>query len=195
MVTANSVKFSSVSCKISPSTTGEPSDSTFDSKSLLFGLRSRQDCGNTIVAFVLLSVETIWAAKHHTRVHHYAKTSRWPLNPSPNTYMICFDACPPVREITWRDVTSRIRIFLNPQLFLSGYCYRPHAYGEFASKSGNYWIRSPEWKFLNPITFRICVDGRIRIFSDTMTLQNWRKCLPRKCKYGRRSKAKSFCAP
>ena len=102
MVTANSVKFSSVSCKISPSTTGEPSRSTFDSQSLLFGLRSRQDWGNTIIAFVLHSVGTIWAAKHHTKVHHYAKTSRWPSNPSPNTYMICFDACPPVREITWR---------------------------------------------------------------------------------------------
>ena len=91
--------------------------------------------------------------------------------------------------------STRIRIFLNPQLFLSGYGYRPHAYGQFASKSGNFWIRSPEWKFLNSITFRIRVDGRIRIFSDTMTSQNWRKCLPRKFKYGRRSKAKSFCAP
>ena len=91
--------------------------------------------------------------------------------------------------------STRIRIFLNPQLFLSGYGYRPHAYGEFASKSGNFWIRSSEWKFLNPITFRIRVDGRIRIFSDTMTSQNWRKCLPRKFKYGCRSKAKSFCAP
>ena len=81
--------------------------------------------------------------------------------------------------------STRIRIFLNPQLFLSGYGYRPHAYGEFANKSGNFLIRSPEWKFLNPITFRIRVDGRIRIFSDTMTSQNWRRCLPRKFKYGR----------
>jgi len=91
--------------------------------------------------------------------------------------------------------STRVRMFFDPQLFLSGYGYRPHAYGEFASKSGNFLIRSPEWKFLNPITFRIRVDGRIRIFSDTMTSQNWRKCLPRKFKYGRRSKAKSFCAP
>ena len=89
--------------------------------------------------------------------------------------------------------STRIRIFLNPKLFLSGYGYRPHAYGEFARKSGNFLIRTPEWKLLNPITFRIRVDGRIRILSDTMTSQNWRKCLPRK--YGRRSKAKSFCAP
>ena len=34
--------------------------------------------------------------------------------------------------------STRIRIFLNPQFFLSGYGYRPHAYGEFASKSGNF---------------------------------------------------------
>ena len=71
----------------------------------------------------------------------------------------------------------------------------PHVSKEFASKSGNFLIRSPEWKFLNPITFRIRVDGRIRIFSDTMTSQNWRQYLPRKFKYGRRSKANSFCAP
>ena len=53
-------------------------------------------------------------------------------------------------------------------------------------------IRSPEWKFLNPITFRIRVDGRIRIFSDTMSSQNWRQYLPRNFKHGRRSKANSF---
>ena len=29
-------------------------------------------------------------------------------------------------------------------------------------ESGNFWIRSPEWKLLNPILFRISVDGRIR---------------------------------
>ena len=79
--------------------------------------------------------------------------------------------------------------------FLSGYGYRPHAYGEFASKSGNFLIRSPERKFFNPITFRIRLDGRIRIFSDTMSSQNWRQYLPRKFKHSRRSKANSFCAP
>ena len=54
-------------------------------------------------------------------------------------------------------------------------------------------IRSPAWK--SPVTFRIRVDGRIRIFSDTMTSQNWRQNLPRKFKYGRRSKANSLCDP
>ena len=61
--------------------------------------------------------------------------------------------------------------------------------------SGNFWIRSPDWKFLIPITFPIRVDGRIRIFSDTMTSQNWRQHLPRKFKLGRRSKVNGFCAP
>ena len=36
-----------------------------------------------------------------------------------------------------RGLTTRIRIFLNPQLFLSGYGYRPHVSGEFDSESGN----------------------------------------------------------
>ena len=88
-----------------------------------------------------------------------------------------------------------IQIFLNPQLFLPGYGYCPHAYGEFASKSGNFSLRSPEWKFFNPIIFQIRVDGRIRIFSDTMSSQNWRQYLPRKFKHSRRSKANSSCAP
>ena len=70
----------------------------------------------------------------------------------------------------------------------------PQAHGELASKSGNFWIRSPEWKF-NPITFRVRVDGRSRIFSDTMSSQNWRQYLPRKFRHGRRSEENSFCAP
>ena len=32
--------------------------------------------------------------------------------------------------------STHIRIFSNPQLFLSGYGYRPHASGEFDSESG-----------------------------------------------------------
>ena len=58
-----------------------------------------------------------------------------------------------------------------------------------------FYSRYPEWKFLNPITFRIRVDGRIRIFSDTISSQKWPQNLPRKFKQGRLSKANSFCAP
>ena len=85
MVTANSVKCSSFSCNIFPSKTGEPSRSTFDAQSLLFGLPSRHDCGNTTVSFVLFWVGTIWAAKHRTKVHYYSKTSRLPSNRSSDT--------------------------------------------------------------------------------------------------------------
>ena len=42
--------------------------------------------------------------------------------------------------------STRIRIFLNPQLFLSGYGLRPHASGKFGSESRYFLIRSPEWK-------------------------------------------------
>ena len=35
-----------------------------------------------------------------------------------------------------RAPSTRMRIFLNPQLFLSGYGFRPYASGEFGSESG-----------------------------------------------------------
>ena len=103
MVTANSVKFSSVTYKIFPSNTGEPSRSTFDAQSLLFGLRSRHDCGNTTISFVLLCVGTIWAVKHRTKVHYYAKTSRLPSNRSSDTYDLfwCLSSTPR-NHVTWR---------------------------------------------------------------------------------------------
>ena len=84
MVTANSVKCCSVSCKIFPSKLRRASQvarrSTFDAQSLHFGLRSRHDCGNTIISFVLLSVGTIWAAKHRTKVHHWCENFKITFN-------------------------------------------------------------------------------------------------------------------
>ena len=62
-----SVKFSSVICKIIPSNTSEPSHSTFDAQSLLFGVPSRHDCGNTIKFFCPLNDSS------STQVHHSAK--------------------------------------------------------------------------------------------------------------------------
>ena len=104
MVTANSVKFNCVIYKIFPSNTGEPSRSTFDAKGLLFGLRSRHYCGNTIISFVLLSVETIWAAKHLTKVHHWAKPSRLPSNRTSDTYDLfwCLSSTSQ-NHVTWRQ--------------------------------------------------------------------------------------------
>ena len=33
------------------------------------------------------------------------------LQIGPRTHTICFDACPPLREITWRDVTSEMGLY------------------------------------------------------------------------------------
>ena len=86
-----------------PSNTGEPSRSMFDAQGLLFGLRSRHYCGNTIISFVLLSVGTIWAAKHRTKVHHWAKTSRLPSTWSLDTYDLFWCLSSTSRNhVTWR---------------------------------------------------------------------------------------------
>lgn len=43
----------------------------------------------------------------------------------------------------------------------------------FPAVSGNFWKRSPEWKFFYPIRIRIRVDGRIRKFANTLTSFSW----------------------
>ena len=43
----------------------------------------------------------------------------------------------------------------------------------FLSVSGNFWKRSPEWKFFYPIRIRIRVDSRIRKFANTLTSFSW----------------------
>ena len=96
MVTVNSVKFSSVTYKIFPSNTGEPSRSTFDAQSLLFGLRFRHYCGNTIISFVLVSVGTIWAAKRCTKFSIERKLQD-SLQLAPRTHTICFDSIRTIR--------------------------------------------------------------------------------------------------
>ena len=112
MVTANSVKFSSVTYKIFPSNMGEHGRSTFDAKGFLFGLRSRHYCGNTIVSFVLLGVGTIWAAKHRTKVHYYAKTSRLPSNRSSDTYDLFWCLSSTSRNhVTWRHFWNGSIVF------------------------------------------------------------------------------------
>ena len=70
------------------------------------------------------------------------------------------------------DPSTRIGIFLKPQLFLSGFSFRPPIYSEFTCESAIFLIRSPEWKFLNPQTFWNRVDRRIRIFFNPMTWQS-----------------------
>ena len=61
-------------------------------------------------------------------------------------------------------VSTRIRIFLNPQLFLSGYGFRPPVSSESGIRISTFLIRTLEWKILNvPWNPESC--GRlIRIF-------------------------------
>ena len=54
--------------------------------------------------------------------------------------------------------------YLNPQLFLSGYGFRPHASGEFGSESG-YFCYVWTGKFLNPER-KSCGFKNIRIRVD-----------------------------
>ena len=60
--------------------------------------------------------------------------------------------------------SARIWIFLNPQRFLSGYAFHPHASGEFAGQSGIFGIRSPEGAYLNPLWIRNRVDANPEFF-------------------------------
>ena len=63
-------------------------------------------------------------------------------------------------------------VCVNPQIFLSGYGVRPHVSGEFAGESGTFWIRSPEWIFLNPIWIRNRVDAKSGYCFIRMTWQD-----------------------
>ena len=61
-----------------------------------------------------------------------------------------------------KATSTRIRIFLNPHLFLSGYGLGPHV-----SDASGILIRSPELKFLNTVWIRNRVfakSGYIKIF-------------------------------
>ena len=54
----------------------------------------------------------------------------------------------------------RIRIFLNPQLFLSGYGFRPHVSGESGWRIRNFLIplSRVRWDFLNTLRIQNPVD-------------------------------------
>ena len=81
------------------------------------------------------------------------------------------DACAIPAKIfsTVQAPPTRIRVFLSPQLFRCGYGFPLHASEKFADKSATFRIRSPEWLFLNTLQIRSRVNGRIRIFSNTLT--------------------------
>ena len=58
------------------------------------------------------------------------------------------------------DAIPRIRIFFNPQRFPSTRI----RWIRLAYESATFWIRSPEWKFLNTLWIRKFVDARSGIF-------------------------------
>ena len=83
--------------------------------------------------------------------------SSFPLSPPQRPLSCCFDrkgflavglgrgktaarGSLPAHSPNIQAPSTRIRTFSNPQLFLSGYGYRPHASGEFDSESG---IKNP----------------------------------------------------
>ena len=61
--------------------------------------------------------------------------------------------------------STRIQILLNP------YAFRPLASGKSDLPIWKHLNRSPKRRLLNPIFFRIRVDGRIRILSSPMTFR------------------------
>ena len=112
MVTANSVKFSSISCKIFPSNTSKPSRSTFDvwcSKLAFWASTStstRLREYDNILCPSLCWNDLSSQAPHKSSPKKFTRRLQDDLQILPRTHTICFDACPPAREITWCDVTS-----------------------------------------------------------------------------------------
>ena len=104
MVTANSVKFSSVTYKIFPSNTGEPSRSTLKACFLGFDLDTIAGIRQYPLSFSLLErFEQPSTAQKFTieqKLQDY-------LQLGPRTRRICFDACPPLRKMTC--VTSLLK--------------------------------------------------------------------------------------
>ena len=65
-----------------------------------------------------------------------------------------------------------MRIFLNPQLFLSGDRAFVHAYPVYpAEESATFCIRSPKWKFLNPLL--ICIRKRLLVTANEQHVQQF----------------------
>ena len=86
-------------------------------------------------------------------------------------------------------LSNSVGYLSNSIMPLSSFRPRPHVYGDFCNRkffyadtpsvhtcppytlgvSGDFCIRSPEWKFLYTLWIRIRVDARIRIFLYTLT--------------------------
>ena len=68
--------------------------------------------------------------------------------------------------------STRIRRFLYPKFFFYSDTPSVHTCPPYTlGVSGDFCIRSPEWKFLYTLCIRIRVDARIRIILYTLTSQ------------------------
>ena len=80
-----------------------------------------------------------------------------------------------------RDARAKLLFCLGPIHTYPDFCIRKSFYADTPSVhtcppytldvSGDFCIRSPEWKFLHTLCIRIHVDARIRIFLYTLTSQ------------------------
>ena len=70
--------------------------------------------------------------------------------------------------ILWAPST-RIRIWLNPQFFFAESAFVHTNPVHPAYESATFWIRSPEWKFLNKLWIRNCVNAKYGYFFYAVT--------------------------
>ena len=77
--------------------------------------------------------------------HKIMKRPNFKIITVPNTISLNRPKCLIYHFIS--DPITHIWTFLNPQLFLCGFGFRPHVTVNPAYQSETVWIRSPEWKF------------------------------------------------
>ena len=86
-----------------------------------------------------------------------------------------------VQGVLWEMCKWRIALFKAPSTRIRRFLYPPIFYADTPSVhtcppytlgvSGDFCIRSPEWKFLYTLCIRVRVDALIRIFLYTLTSQ------------------------
>ena len=90
--------------------------------------------------------------------HKIMKRPNFKIITVPNTISLNRPKCLIYHFIS--DPITHIWIFLNPQLFLCGFGFRPHVTVNPAYQSETVWIRSLEWKFsFNTLWIRNRVDA------------------------------------
>ena len=105
------------------------------------------DCSEVIFQALRIALKKLNRLSRKSACHY---TSVAPTNFNPLHKKVINNKAP----------STHIRIFFNPQLFLSGYGFRPQISGESATS----WIRSPEWKFLKTLWIRKRLDVKSGYF-------------------------------